>query len=52
MIDMAQEWKKKIDQLDEKIRNTESGKDGRLRQLSGWKANIQLAYLRCLVAKV
>lgn len=48
MINMAEIWKKKIDEIDKKIRDTEIGKDGRLMQLYECKASLSLAYIRCL----
>lgn len=48
MIDMMQVWKEKIDQISEQIKNTESGKDGRLIQLSNCKTNLEIAFHKCL----
>ncbi len=51
MIDMCQVWKEKIYDINEKIKDTESGKDGRLKQLAKWKTHFEKAYVKCLENK-
>lgn len=41
-------YKEKIDEIQEMIDKVEIGKDGRLKQLSWKKGNLEMAFLRCL----
>ena len=46
--DMKKYWYKMIKETQDKINNTEAGKDGRLRQLGGQKVLFEYAFAKCM----